>query len=121
MDRVASAIADPTRREILELLRADRLTAGDIAAHFSVSRPAISRHLRVLRESGLIRDELVGRQRFYVMDPAPLREVTAWIARFDRAATWDRRLDALATEVYRTRRERRAEPAPGNSTRENTA
>ena len=72
MDEVAEAIADPVRREILVMLRGTALTAGDIARRFTISRPAVSRHLRVLRESGLVHDELVGRQRFYRLDTAPL-------------------------------------------------
>ncbi|MFD8102878.1 metalloregulator ArsR/SmtB family transcription factor [Nocardia fluminea] len=121
MDEVASAIADPVRREILELLRHSRRTAGDIAAHFTITRPAISRHLRVLRESGLVHDELVGRQRFYVLSPGRLTELAAWIARFDTSAGWTQRLDALETEVYRTRREHRARPADQQTPKEHTA
>lgn len=118
---MAAAISDPVRREILTLLRVDRLTAGDIAARFPISRPAISRHLRVLRESGLVRDEVVGRQRFYTLDTEPLREITDWIARFEQPDQWAARLDALETEVYRTRRERRAHPADPDTAKENTA
>ncbi|XVS60460.1 metalloregulator ArsR/SmtB family transcription factor [Actinosynnema sp. CA-299493] len=110
MDDVAGAIADPVRREILEMLRADaRLSAGQIAERFAISRPAVSRHLRVLRESGLVRDELVGRQRFYVLDASRLTPLARWLAGFDvpdRSSGWAHHLDALETEVYRTRRER---------------
>ncbi|WP_280356856.1 metalloregulator ArsR/SmtB family transcription factor [Nocardia otitidiscaviarum] len=120
MDEVAAAIADPVRREILHLLRAERRTAGAIASHFPISRPAISRHLRVLRESGLVHDELVGRERYYSLDPAPLREIADWIAEFATVDTWERRLDALETEVFRTRRDRRTRPAEPD-TKENTA
>ena len=60
---MAAAIADPVRRDILVMLRDQRLAAGQIADRFAISRPAVSRHLRVLRESGLVRDTLVGRQR----------------------------------------------------------
>ncbi|MET8799097.1 metalloregulator ArsR/SmtB family transcription factor [Nocardia sp. NPDC004568] len=108
MDEVAAAIADPIRREILEMLGGTRHTAGTIAARFPISRPAVSRHLRVLRDSGLVRDELVGRQRYYALDTAPLRELRTWLADLDEPAAWEHRLDALATEVHRTRRERRA-------------
>lgn len=104
---MAGAIADPVRREILLMLRNERLTAGEIAGCFAISRPAVSRHLRVLRESGLIHDELVGRQRFYVLDAEQLGELAKWLALFIRPSGWERRLDALETEVYRTRRERR--------------
>ncbi|WP_083864959.1 metalloregulator ArsR/SmtB family transcription factor [Nocardia brevicatena] len=109
MDEVAGAIADPIRREILEMLRRTRLTAGAIAERFSISRPAISRHLRVLRAAGLVHDELIGRQRYYTLDSEPLRALSDWIARLDRPTEWEHRLDALETEVYRTRRERRTE------------
>ncbi|MBF6087897.1 winged helix-turn-helix transcriptional regulator [Nocardia cyriacigeorgica] len=125
MDEVASAIADPVRREILELLRGTRLTAGEIAGHFSISRPAISRHLRVLRGSGLVHDELVGRQRYYRLDTAPFEPLTRWLTGFTEAVSWERHLDALDTEVYRTRRERRtadeATTADHTTTQENTA
>lgn len=112
MDEIAAAIADPIRREILEILRGNRLTAGAIAARFPVSRPAISRHLRVLRAGGLVHDELIGRERYYSLDISPLRQLSDWIAGLERPAGWEHRLDALATEVHRTRRERRRNPAP---------
>lgn len=110
MDEVAGAIADPVRREILAMLRARRMSAGQIADRFAISRPAVSRHLRVLRESGLVHDELTGRQRFYRLDPAPLAALVEWLTPFvrdDQAAAWEGHFDALETEVYRTRRERR--------------
>jgi predicted transcriptional regulator len=98
--------------------------AGEIARRFTISRPAVSRHLRVLREAGLVRDELVGRQRLYCIDPAPLREIVGWISQFERSEpdreTWERRFDALETEVARTRLQRRRQtaeqiPAPGTT------
>ncbi|MEV0733533.1 metalloregulator ArsR/SmtB family transcription factor [Polymorphospora sp. NPDC050346] len=110
MDAVAHAIADPVRREILEALRERPLAAGDIAARFTVSRPAISRHLRVLRESGLVVDRIDGRHRVYSIDTGPLGPLVEWITGLDRAGAWERRLDALDTEVRRTRRDRRAAP-----------
>ncbi|SCL26639.1 DNA-binding transcriptional regulator, ArsR family [Micromonospora pallida] len=110
MDEVAAAIADPTRRAILEMLRDGPLPAGEIAARFPVSRPAVSRHLRVLRESGLVRDELVGRQRLYRLDADRFAELAGWLALFTRPRGWEHRLDALETEVYRARRERRVDP-----------
>lgn len=105
---MAAAIADPVRREILLMLRDARLTAGAIAARFAISRPAISRHLRVLRDAGLVHDELVGRQRYYSLDTAPLRDLRSWIDALATTAVWEHRLDALTTEVYRTRRDHRA-------------
>jgi DNA-binding transcriptional ArsR family regulator len=109
MDDVANAIADPVRREILLMLRGTTLTVGQIARRFEISRPAVSRHLRVLRESGLVRDELAGRQRHYTLTPSPLTELADWIARIREPAGWDHRLDALETEVRRTSRERAAQ------------
>ncbi|QQM38868.1 ArsR/SmtB family transcription factor [Streptomyces liliifuscus] len=106
MDAVAHAIADPVRRDILFMLRAGTLTVGEIAGCFAISRPAVSRHLRVLRECGLVRDELVGRRRIYRLDAAPLAEVAEWVAVIRAPGGWDQRLDALETEVRRTRRER---------------
>ncbi|MGI8332524.1 metalloregulator ArsR/SmtB family transcription factor [Actinomadura scrupuli] len=120
MDEVAGAIGDPVRREILVMLRDGRLSAGQIAGRFQISRPAVSRHLRVLRQSGLIHDELVGRQRLYELDPGQFTELVSWLAQFARPVDWEHRLDALETEVYRTRRERRARDA-ADQEEENTA
>ena len=104
---MTAAIADPVRRDILVMLRAQRLPAGQIADRFVISRPAVSRHLRVLRESGLVRDTLTGRQRLYELDPSRFAGLIEWLNQFTPAAGWERRLDALETEVHRTRRERR--------------
>jgi DNA-binding transcriptional ArsR family regulator len=107
MDDVAGAIADPVRREILLMLRDEPLSAGQIAARFEISRPAVSRHLRVLRESGLVRDAADGRRRVYTLNTAPLDELAGWLGRLTRPSGWQHHFDALETEVYRTRRERR--------------
>lgn len=113
---VADAIADPVRREIMTLLHGRTVSAGDIAAHFAISRPAVSRHLRVLRSCGLVGAETSGRQRLYRLDVAPLAPLVAWLDRF--RDPWPGHLDALETEVYRARRDRRADaPTP----KENTA
>jgi DNA-binding transcriptional ArsR family regulator len=120
VDDVARAIADPVRRGILVMLRDEPLAAGDIAARFAMSRPAVSRHLRVLRESGLVRDTPAGRRRFYELDAGRFAELIEWLGQFARATGWDRRLDALETEVYRTRRERRRRDAADHR-QENTA
>jgi DNA-binding transcriptional ArsR family regulator len=106
-----AAVADPARREVISALARGDLSAGEVAALFPVSRPAISRHLRVLREAGLVRDELVGRRRIYRLDLDGLAPVTSWLAILTSPASgsrgWPGRLDALETEVHRTRRERR--------------
>jgi DNA-binding transcriptional ArsR family regulator len=99
------ALADPTRREIVELLAARDRSAGEIASHFRVSRPAVSRHLRVLREHGLVRARQQRQQRIYSLDPAPLVELDDWLAR--NRAFWTNRLDALDTELRRARKEKR--------------
>ncbi|WIM99685.1 metalloregulator ArsR/SmtB family transcription factor [Actinoplanes oblitus] len=107
MDEVAGAIADPVRREILLMLRDEPRSAGQIADRFAISRPAVSRHLRVLREAGLVRDTADGRRRVYALVTAPLDELAGWLDRLTRPSGWQHRFDALATEVYRTRRARR--------------
>jgi DNA-binding transcriptional ArsR family regulator len=98
------ALADPTRRELVALLAAGEVTAGDLAGRFPVSRPAISRHLRVLREAGLVTARTDGRRRFYALDPRPLRDLDDWLAPY--RDLWAQRLDALDTEIARGRRAR---------------
>jgi DNA-binding transcriptional ArsR family regulator len=88
--QAAAAIADPIRRRVLELVRDQELPAGAIAARFPVSRPAVSRHIRVLRESGLLQERRVGRERLYRADPAPLLELRSWLDSY-----WAGRLGAL--------------------------
>jgi DNA-binding transcriptional ArsR family regulator len=112
VDEVAGAIADRVRREILVMLRDEPLSAGQIAARFAISRPAVSRHLRVLREAGLVHDRADGRRRVYTLVTAPLDELAGWLGRLTRPSGWQHHLDALETEVYRTRRERRTAAAP---------
>jgi DNA-binding transcriptional ArsR family regulator len=108
VDLVAQAVADTTRRAILRMLRDRELSAGAIAGAFDVTRPAISRHLRVLREAGLVIDEAQGRERVYRLELAALAELEAFFAelRETLASTWERRFMALETEVHRTKRER---------------
>jgi DNA-binding transcriptional ArsR family regulator len=88
----AAAIADPIRRRVLELVRDRELPAGELAAQFDVSRPAVSRHLRVLREAGLVRERRRGKLRLYRADLAPLAELRAWLDSY-----WAGRLTALRT------------------------
>jgi DNA-binding transcriptional ArsR family regulator len=111
---VAAAISDPVRRQIMSLLKERSLGAGAIAAHFAISRPAVSRHLRVLRECGLVADQRRGRERLYRLDPAPLAALETWLAQF--RDPWPGRLDALETEVYRARRDRRRTAPTSNQT-----
>jgi DNA-binding transcriptional ArsR family regulator len=86
----AFAVADPIRRRVLELVRDDELPAGAIAKQFDVSRPAVSRHLRVLRESGLVQERRAGRLRLYRANPEPLAELRRWLDDY-----WAGRLSAL--------------------------
>jgi DNA-binding transcriptional ArsR family regulator len=111
MDAFA-AVADPARREVISTLARGDLSAGAVAAMFPISRPAVSRHLRVLREAGLVRNELVGRRRVYRLEVDGLAPVMAWLTTLNMSPVpgsggWPGRLDALETEVRRTRRERR--------------
>ncbi|MDQ3874269.1 MAG: metalloregulator ArsR/SmtB family transcription factor [Actinomycetota bacterium] len=99
-----AALADPTRRRILELLSEGERAAGEIASHFATSRPGVSRHLRVLREHGLVHVREQGQRRLYSVDPAPLAELDAWLERY--RGFWTNRLDALDTEVRRRWRAR---------------
>src|SRR5688500_18127639 len=99
-----AALADPTRRQLVALLAAGEQAAGDLAGRFDVSRPAISRHLRVLREAGLVRARTAGRRRLYALDPRPLRELDDWLEPY--RDLWAQRLDALDTEIARGRRAR---------------
>lgn len=90
MEATAAAIADPTRRRVLELVRDRELPAGAIADEFAISRPAVSRHLRVLREAGLVGERRSGRLRLYRADPRPLEDLRSWLE-----AYWSGRLAAL--------------------------
>jgi len=99
------ALADPTRRRIVELLAERDRDAGEIASHFHVSRPAVSRHLRVLREHGLVQSRSVAQRRVYSLDPEPLEEIDAWLSTYRRF--WANRLDALDVQLRRARRQRK--------------
>lgn len=92
-----AALADPIRREIVENLLVAPEDAGSIANRFSVSRPAVSRHLRVLRDAGLVSVERDAQRRIYHIDPGPLEEVDEWIARY--RSFWTEKLSALDTHL----------------------
>jgi DNA-binding transcriptional ArsR family regulator len=113
---VFEALADPVRRALLARLAAGPARVVDLAADHPVSRPAISRHLRVLTEAGLVRGEDRGRERHYRLERAPLDDVHGYLNRLaPPPPVPEAALDALATEVRRTTRERRAAP-PGPAT-----
>ncbi|HUQ07630.1 MAG TPA: metalloregulator ArsR/SmtB family transcription factor [Kofleriaceae bacterium] len=116
MSRAAAAAAaafdvlgDPVRRRILELLSAGERASGDIVdavqRDFDISQPAVSQHLKVLRDGGFTAVRADGQRRVYSLDPAPLREIDAWLDPFRRF--WAHKLDALATEIARGKKERR--------------
>src|SRR5262245_22927542 len=90
---VFRAIADPTRRAILDRLRAGPAPVNELAAEFSQSRPAISKHLRVLREARLVTEERAGRERLYQLHPLPLQRVVGWVEGY--RSFWQRNLTDL--------------------------
>jgi DNA-binding transcriptional ArsR family regulator len=91
---VFGALADPTRRHIVELLaRRGELTAGELASRFDSARPTVSRHLRVLREAGVVKTRASAQERHYRLEPQALEKVESWIARHRRY--WTERLGAL--------------------------
>lgn len=96
-DDIFKALADPTRREILALLRNGRRSVGDLATNFHTSRPAISKHLRVLREAKLVTDTPEGTSRMCQLNPEPLRAVYQWLRDYERF--WDSKLARLKAHV----------------------
>ncbi|HEU5078810.1 MAG TPA: metalloregulator ArsR/SmtB family transcription factor [Opitutaceae bacterium] len=92
-----AAIADPTRRRIIELLAERDRTAGELVQQFDMSAPAISQHLKVLRDAGLITTRAEGQTRIQSLDPAGFDELEAWLNRTRKF--WSRRLDALEREL----------------------
>lgn len=105
MDAVLQALADPSRRTVLEILRDHAATAGELAEALPIARPGVSRHLRVLREAGLVDVRQDAQRRIYSLRPEPLVEVDEWLGEY--RALWQQRLDALHTEVARGRKARR--------------
>lgn len=102
-------LGDPVRRRILELLADGEASSGEVAqmvgGEFGISQPAVSQHLRVLRESGFATVRPDGTRRLYSLDPAGLREIDSYLDQL--RAGWSRHLDALGTEIARGRRQRR--------------
>lgn len=96
------ALADPTRRRIVELVAKRERSAGELASAFAISRPGVSRHLRVLREEGIVAAREEGTRRMYSLKAGSLDEVDDWVERCRKF--WTNRLDALDTELKRGRR-----------------
>ena len=105
MDAVLQALADPGRRTMLEILRDHEATAGELADALPIARPGVSRHLRVLREVGLVDVRHDAQRRIYSLRPEALIEVDEWLE--DYRALWQNRLDALHTEIARGKKARR--------------
>ena len=99
MDAVLHALADQSRRTVLEILRVHPATAGELAVALPIARPGVSRHLRVLREAGLVAVRQEAQRRIYSLRPEALVEVDEWLG--DYRALWQNRLDALHTEIRR--------------------
>ena len=105
---VFHALSDPTRRRLLEELAGGPRPAGKLAGTFASSRPAVARHLRVLRDAGLVRAKPHGRERVYVLDARPLKSVARWVGRYE--AFWKDRMDELSEYLAKPARPARKEP-----------
>ncbi|WP_353649439.1 metalloregulator ArsR/SmtB family transcription factor [Nakamurella sp. A5-74] len=104
MDAVLQALADGSRRTVLEILRDHPATAGELADALPIARPGVSRHLRVLREAGLVSVHQDAQRRVYSVRPEALVELDDWLENY--RALWQHRLDALHTEIARGNRRR---------------
>lgn len=102
MEAALKAIAEPTRRRILTLVRNDELSAGEIASHFEVTRPAVSQHLTVLKEAGLVHERRNGTRRLYSVRPEGFSQVKSFLETF-----WDQKLELLKREAEREERKKR--------------
>jgi len=107
MEAVLRALSDESRRTMLEALTEGPATAGELASLLPIARPGVSRHLRVLREAGLVEFRQEAQRRVYGLRPEALAEIDEWLDRY--RALWSQRLDALHTEVARGKRERRSD------------
>src|SRR4051812_13633798 len=117
-DSAFNALADPTRRSVLDLLRAGRRPAGEIARAFPISRPAISKHLKILRRAHLVDEHREGRHRFYQLNPEPLKTVDQWLDEYRRF--WTANLESLKSFVeseYEKEANAAQHPAPKTHSR----
>jgi DNA-binding transcriptional ArsR family regulator len=104
MEAALRALADESRLTLVEALARGPVTAGELAALLPIARPGVSRHLRVLREAGLVEVRQDAQRRVYSLRPEPLAEIDDWLGRY--RALWEQRMDALHTEIARGKRER---------------
>ena len=107
MDALVQALSDDNRRSILETLRHGPATVNEIAGNLAIARPGVSRHLRILREAGLVQVRKDAQRRIYALDPAPLAELDDWLGPY--RDLWINRMGALHTEIARDKRTRREE------------
>jgi DNA-binding transcriptional ArsR family regulator len=108
MEALLRALADDGRRTLLEQLRARPATVNELAATLPIARPGVSRHLRVLRDAGLVEVRTDAQRRIYSLRPEPLAELDAWLDPY--RALWTERMSALHTEIARGKRQRRSTP-----------
>ena len=101
-ERVFAALHDPTRRAVLEKLRDGPRPVGEIARNLPVTRPAVSQHLKILKDAGLVADRSEGTRRIYSIDPKGLGAMRAWLDQF-----WDAALTAFAAEIERSNKEQK--------------
>jgi DNA-binding transcriptional ArsR family regulator len=106
MDGVLHALSDESRRTMLDRLRTGPATVNELASLLPIARPGVSRHLRVLKEAGLVEARQDAQRRIYSLSPEPLAQLDAWLDGY--RALWSQRLDALHTEIARGKRERRS-------------
>ncbi|MFZ6012899.1 MAG: ArsR/SmtB family transcription factor [Bacteroidota bacterium] len=102
---VFQAIADPTRREIIDLLSKQAMNLNSIAEHFDVTRPAISNHIRILNECGIIVIEQVGRERFCKIQPDRLKQVSDWIGKYEEL--WAQKIESFEKYLYQLKSKRK--------------
>jgi DNA-binding transcriptional ArsR family regulator len=102
---VFQAIADPTRREIIDMLSRQSMNLNAIAEHFDITRPAISNHIRILNECGIVSIEQIGRERYCKVEPRQLRQVSDWIGRYE--SLWIEKVDAFEKYVYELKSKRK--------------
>src|ERR671925_1721825 len=104
------ALADPNRRRIVEMLAAQELSAGEIGAGFEISAPAVSQHLKVLKEASIVRVRVDGQRRIYALDPAGFAELDLWLSSVRRF--WNEKLDELERQMQRHKAEESKKTSP---------
>src|SRR5580698_3387512 len=114
MENAFEIVAEPNRRAILSLLTLNEQSVGEIERQLGMSQPAVSKHLRVLRDAGFVESTVDAQRRLYRLKPEPLREMDAWLAQFRRF--WSAHVDALERHLDRMNRDRMGQTRPAQST-----